>query len=200
MKWILLIMMAMVACDNSNKQHMETYNCIDIIEKNIENFASVQYVEDCDYTELKKKFNLNNENSISTSLGADFSSLNYWEVMKDEENHIYVTIWEKEGNLAKLDLHQTWNKKNVSKEDISDLGTPAKKLTYFYGDIKMKKKAWIYPEKGIAVFFGFGKNTIYRVSYFQKTTMEVYENTLHPVEEPREFEYNTKTLLEKNAN
>jgi hypothetical protein len=54
----------------------------------------------------------------------------------------------------------------------------------------MKEKAWIYPDKGIAVFMGMGDSSIFRVSYFKKTTMKKYQQELHPLEKPIEFEEN----------
>jgi hypothetical protein len=71
---------------------------------------------------------------------------------------------------------------------ITKLGIPDKKLDYYRGVVTMKHKAWIYSDKGIALFLGRSENNIYSISYFNITSLENYENGLHPTQREREFE------------
>jgi hypothetical protein len=62
-----------------------------------------------------------------------------------------------------------------------DLGTPAGRLDWERGTLKIRGGEWVYPERGITLFVDpDAANTALHVAVYHVTTLDVYRRTLRP--------------------
>ncbi len=169
------------------EEKTETMNCSYLIENKLNGIVYDIDMASCNTAELLSLAEMNTEDALHTTLGNKHTGSAYWEYIKDEANNTIVKIWEQENVLAKIDMIQTFEDETAINHALKTMGVPEKKLDYYFDVLLMKEKAWIYPQQGIALFMGFQDTSVYQVSYFRKTTMEQYEQELHPINQPREF-------------
>jgi len=167
---------------------MENKTCIDNLTNTPKNIVYPLPLSTCDLSTIKIAYNLSNHNEVVTLLGEDFNEVSYWDIAHNWEDGSSIAVWQKDGDLLKIDHHKIWYDEEMVSSFIAKLGIPEKKLDYYRGVSTMENKAWIYPDKGIALFLGRSENNIYSISYFNITSLENYENTLHPTQREREFE------------
>lgn len=167
---------------------MENKTCIDNLVHTSENIVYPLPLSTCNLSAIKSAYNLSNHNEVVTFLGENLNEVSYWDINHNSEDGSTITVWQKGGELLKIDHHKIWYDEEMVSSLITKLGIPDKKLDYYRGVVTMKHKAWIYSDKGIALFLGRSENNIYSISYFNITSLENYENGLHPTQREREFE------------
>ncbi|MDX2304009.1 MAG: hypothetical protein NW226_14480 [Microscillaceae bacterium] len=73
---------------------------------------------------------------------------------------------------------------------IKKLGTPEAKLDFAWHEFILKKKEWVYPERGLSLALNEDEKLIIQVFFFPPCTLEYYEQYYHRQSEYREFEDN----------
>lgn len=59
-------------------------------------------------------------------------------------------------------------------------GQPAATLDYYQRTVRYDKSAYVYPDRGIAVFYDPSRAAVLRLYLFTPTTLEAYQRSLHP--------------------
>ncbi|GEM_PF-6823618 len=160
--------------------------CDALIHEECSTFSNSVNFESCHFDTLLAEAKIELADSVTSFLGLENTPSVYWEFSKSEQEQL--KIWKQGDKLAKIDVIRTLEDPQLILDQLKALGEPTKKLDYYFGMIKLKQKAYIFPEKGIAVFLGTIDNSVFKWSFFPKTTIEEYEKNLHPTEVPREFE------------
>ena len=137
---------------------------------------------------ITKQLQADSKESTRAALGTSFVDSHYYEYSLNPDEGVQSKVWFQEHELAKIEVYKSWSINKEIEQAITDLGAPTLKLDYYLDVIPMKNKAWIYPEQGIAIFFGITDDSIDRVVYFKATSSEDYLSTIHNTEKPREFE------------
>lgn len=164
-----------------------TRHCEQLLEMNTQALAQPLDLDSCDFSSWSKKYDLKTASALRTRLGLARHEVLYWDVEKKHSDNSYIRLWKNEQGIQKMEWYKTIEDVNLLAKLTETLGAPATKLDYFFGIITMKEKAWIYPEKGIALFWGMTDTALYRVSYFRPTSLVTYIETLHPMTPVREF-------------
>lgn len=156
--------------------------------KNIENTIHHTILESfdfqsCTFNEILSYFNLLKEDGRFFYLGKNRKSHKYYEWWKEK---CRIRLWFDNQNLMKVDIDKyIESPKNI----LFEIGEPKLKLDYYIDVILIEKKAYIYPKKGIAIYFDQVPDKIEQISYFKPTTAQIYIDSLHDFSVPREFPF-----------
>jgi len=61
-----------------------------------------------------------------------------------------------------------------------DLGNPEAQLDWYYGTLEMRSGEWVYPERGITLFYSMETGKALHVALYQPTTLADYRRGLRP--------------------
>ncbi len=70
---------------------------------------------------------------------------------------------------------------------VHHLGAPRIKLDYYLDVMPVPSGAWIYPDKGLAVFFDAGHTEIMRIDLFHPCSTDEYLSDIHSDNRMREY-------------
>jgi hypothetical protein len=168
------------------KKMKQMIDCETLVIQEQDYFLHKVDIDSCQ-EKIETQLATDHKEPVHTYLGTAFVASQCYEYTLNNETGVYTKVWFQEDELAKIEVFKTWTIDEKIRQALTDLGAPSLKCDYYLDVIPMEDKVWIYPEQGLAIFFGISDDSIYRVVYFKATTSEAYLATLHNEEKPREF-------------
>lgn len=165
---------------------MDLLKCSELFKNDSLSFNTKVDFSTCDLEVILSDLGVSVSDSVTTTLGTHQVRTVYWTIHR--KDGCVLKIWSQNNSLVKIDVIRDFNDQEEMNQFQTEHGEPTATLDYYFDVIKMKKKTAVYAEHGIALFYGMSDSAIYSWSYFAPMTASNYEETLHPVNPPREFE------------
>ena len=179
-------LMLLISCNQKSKT-MKTSECQRIIETSLTEGNIVPHGKLCQLGVLENSYDIKSENAVTSYLGTEARPYSLWQFCLDSDSSIEIKVYAINESVKKIERWETIDDKSTNSKLLNTLGPPDLKLDYYFDVIKMNDKLWVYPSKGLALYFGMLENIIYGISYFEPTDVETYRRELYKNQTPREF-------------
>lgn len=127
--------------------------------------------ESCSLPEVIQQFRLMNDGVGLARLGE--RKREFRMLIVPEYEHP-VRIWSDGPKVLMLDAEYPSFSSEVAVL-LNELGEPQAKLDYDWGMIRIEKGEWVYPDRGLALFFADDNSRVFHLAVFPRTTMQNYE-------------------------
>jgi len=95
-------------------------------------------------------------------------------------------VWHQDEQLLLIEI--TYPRVEQVAELLDLLGSPAGKLDYYFRRMEYPEGAWVYPDRGLALFMNGTADQVLKLLLFESLSLEAYTEDLHPAgEEGRRF-------------
>ncbi len=103
---------------------------------------------------------------------------------RDEEPEIRV--WMRDDLVIKIDI-EIPEHGMTQLEWCDEFGQPSARMDFSFDVVQIQRAQWVFPERGLALFWNSDGDKLVRASVFSCTTVAEYAANLAPWHEPREF-------------
>ncbi|MCC6463601.1 MAG: hypothetical protein IT260_24235 [Saprospiraceae bacterium] len=144
---------------------------------------------------MPKSLNLSCWKEIFAPAGEGFGSALLGEKLEEASFEQYkidgieqpVKVWFRDQDILKIDIFYPteWQLSPSALQSV--YGKAPAVADYYQFTSLLKDKVWVYPSKGLAIFFNADDSRVTQVSLFKPNSRKEYLQTLHPVLEGRRF-------------
>jgi hypothetical protein len=188
---ILIILVSILSCINGKEMKKNEYNpteCQNVWEQILKrDFTSWNGIpSECDYTAFDNSFQRISD-IVGTGTLGEFFIPSHYRVYIVNGYSGNLRVWCREKELVLIEANAPQLKQPVGVL-LDVLGEPLKKLSYYWDVMEVPEGEWIYPQKGIVLFFDYSRENILRISLFHSCNLKYYIQNIRFIYEKVEEE------------
>lgn len=172
---------------------MTTHSSNNTCQRTLILFANKEFTQwngipsECSVSDIFSIFKPNMEDFAVGTLGSEYIRTPY-KVCSVDNYAEPIQVWFREDEIVKIEAQYVNLSSDQFKAILQFFGEPVEKFDYYLGNALVSKAEWVFPERGISLFFNGDRTGLVKLSVYHSTSLDKYRRRIRVQPSPaREF-------------
>lgn len=183
-----------ISCGSSFPQNdMSTHPANNTCQRALVLFANKEFTQwngipsQCSVSDVFSTFKPKMEDFAVGTLGSEYIRTSY-KVCSVDNYAEPIEVWFRGDEIVKIEARYVNLSPDQFKAILQSFGEPVAQLDYYLGSALVSKAEWVFPERGISLFFNGDRTGVVKLSVYHPTSLDEYTRRIRVQPSPaREF-------------